>query len=42
MGLNSAILEFNEGPKGVYDVLKHFNISSGIVMETSSAKKFAR
>ena len=41
MGVHSAILEFNEGPKGFYKVLNKFYMEPGIFTEQSSSKKVA-
>ena len=42
MGVNSAILEFNAGPKGIYKVLNYFNMEPGIITQNSSSKKLAK
>ena len=39
MGVNSAILSFNEGSSGIYRVLKHLNLEFGKNMITRSVKK---
>ena len=41
-GVNSAILDFSEGPKGFFKVLNHFNMTSGIYREQSSSKQLAK
>ena len=38
-GVNSAVIQFNEGPCGVHDVLKYFSIEPGCVMTRSSNKR---
>lgn len=38
-GVNSAVIQFNEGPCGVHDVLKYFTIEPGCVMNRSSNKR---
>ena len=42
IGVHSAILEFNEGPKGFYKVLNKFDMEPGIFTEQSSSKKVAK
>ena len=42
MGVHSAILEFNEGPKGFYKVLNKFDMEPGIFTEQSSSRKVAK
>ena len=37
--VNSATVQFNEGPCGVLDIIKHFGFPAGVVMKTSSNKK---
>ena len=37
--MNSAVLDFNEGPSGIHSILNHFNIDSGIFTKISSAEK---
>ena len=39
LGVNSAVLEFNEGPSGIHSVLNHFSIKSGIFTKKASAEK---
>ena len=39
IGVNSAVLEFNEGAAGVHEVLKHFDVKTGRVTHKSSDKK---
>jgi len=38
MGVNSAILQFNEGSNGVTSVLKHFDINDGASFTKESIK----
>ena len=35
IGVNSAVLEFNEGAAGVHEVLKHFDVKTGRVTHKS-------
>ena len=39
IGVNSAVLEFNEGPLAIHSVLKHFNIDSGVCTKIMSLQK---
>ena len=39
MGVNSAVLSFNEGSSGIYRVFKHLNLDFGKNTITSSVKK---
>ena len=39
LSVNSAVLDFNEGPSGIHSILNHFNIDSGIFTKISSAEK---
>ena len=38
-GVNSAVIQFSEGPCGVHDVLKYFSIEPGFVTTRSSNKR---
>ena len=42
IGVNSAILEFNEETKGFYKVLNAVNMQPGIITEHSSSKKLSK
>ena len=42
IGVNSAIIEFNDGPTGIYNVLKHFKIRPGTLTKDSSIKKLMK
>ena len=38
-GVNSAVIQFNEGPCGIHDVLKYLGIEPGCIMTRSSIKR---
>ena len=40
--VNSVILQFNEGPNAVFDILKHFGFTPGVVTTESSNKRTHR
>ena len=42
MGVNSAIIEFNDGPKGIYNVLKYLQLQPGFVTERNSTEKLKK
>ena len=42
VGLNSAVVEFNDGPCGIHKVLDHFGIHPGCLTLSSSRKQTAQ
>ena len=42
IGVNSATIEFNDGPKGIYKVLSHFNVRPGYLTRRKSTEKLLK
>ena len=42
MGVNSAVVEFNDGPQGIYNVLGCLRLEPGFVTERGSMEKLRR
>ena len=40
--VNSAIIEFNDGPKGIHEVPSHFNVRPGYLTQNNSTEKLLK
>lgn len=42
MGVDSAVIEFNDGPKGLYNVLEYFKLDLGYIAKRKSVEKLTK
>ena len=42
MGVNSAVIEFNDGPRGLYNVLEYFKLEPGYVTQRKSVERLRK